>query len=383
MVSRPISVVINDRALRRPRTGVGQYVYQLLRALPEAAPQHRFVPFFHTYVAHRPPAAEGPVPAGGAAIHGTRKPWLVRRFLQEGYELAFRAASSLAGYDVYHEPNHIPMRWSGPTVTTIHDLSGIRFPQWHPADRVRWYESAFERGLTQTTHFIAVSEFTKGEMVRLLGIASERITVSYQAPRPAFRPRPPQAADTVLSSFGVKRPYLLFVGTLEPRKNLAGLLQAYVRLPARVRRRVPLVIAGGLGWGFGEFLESLRGADVRDSIRLTGFVDDEQLACLYSACHALVWPSLYEGFGLPTLECMACGRPVIVSNTSSLPEVVGEAGLRVNPEDVEAIACAMEWIVDDPALAERLRCRGLARAAEFCWSRCAADHVRVYEACRP
>src|SRR3972149_1362851 len=121
-------VVINDRPLRKPRTGVGQYVYQLLQALPAVAPQHRFVPFHFTYVARRPPDPQGPLPAPGGPIQGSRKPWFVRRLLQGSYEILFNAVTAVARFDLYHEPNHIPMRWSGPTITTVHDLSAIRFP---------------------------------------------------------------------------------------------------------------------------------------------------------------------------------------------------------------------------------------------------------------
>jgi alpha-1,3-rhamnosyl/mannosyltransferase len=373
-----LRVVINDRPLRQPRTGVGQYVYQLLRSLRTMAPQLDVTPFYFHYFRRSEPTETGPMPVGAGPIQGSRKPWFVRQALQAVYEAGFNAITLASGYDVYHEPNHIPMRWAGPTVTTVHDLSVIRHPEWHPADRVKWYEAEFERTLSQTTEFVAVSKFTAGEMARVLGVPPERITVCYQAPRAPFYPRPSTESRAVLARLRIEPPFLLFVGTLEPRKNLPRMLEAYARMPVRLRRRYPLVIAGGLGWGFDELLAPLRVSDIRDSIRLTGFVSDHDLACLYTTCRALIWPSLYEGFGLPPLECMACGRPVVVSNVASLPEVVGEAGLRVNPEDVEAIAVAMAWVADDDALAARLALRGVERAATFTWEAFAGQHVRVY-----
>jgi alpha-1,3-rhamnosyl/mannosyltransferase len=257
----------------------------------------------------------------------------------------FRAVCRMRGYRVYHEPNHVPMRFAGPTVTTIHDLSVLRFPHWHPTDRVRWYEAGFHRALDQTSQFIAVSEFTKGEMADLLGIDPQRISVIHNAPREIFSPAAPDEYVPLLERFGIRRPFLLFVGTLEPRKNFDTLLTAFASLPAQVRECHQLVLAGGIGWGDALHRDDPRARAV--DLRLVGYVDDDQLRLLYSSCLAFVWPSLYEGFGLPPLECMACGRPVITSNAASLPEVVADAAITVDPQDPAALAAAMARLVED------------------------------------
>jgi alpha-1,3-rhamnosyl/mannosyltransferase len=268
------------------------------------------------------------------------------------------------------------MRFAGPTVTTIHDLSVLRFPQWHPADRVKWYEAGLGRALSQTSRFIAVSEFTKCEMIELLGVSGERISVIHNAPRAVFTPAEPQEYLPLLRRLGVRQPFFLFVGTLEPRKNLDTLLTAFARVPLPARKDYQLVAAGGIGWG-----DALEASDVRardSNLVLTGYVADEELRLLYSACHAFVWPSLYEGFGLPPLECMACGRPVITSDAASLPEVVGDAALTVDPRDADALSAAIARLMEDVELVERLSQAGPARAARFTWPRSAAEHGEVF-----
>lgn len=371
-----LSVVVNDRALRTPRTGVGHYVYELLSHLGRLKGDPEYVPFFFTHVRDRSHLDRLLRPAPGRPIQGSRKPWMVRRMLQAGYESYFRAVCRVKRYRVYHEPNHIAMRFVGATVTTVHDLSVLRFPQWHPADRVRWYESGFKRTIRQSCHFIAVSEFTRQEMTELVGVAPERITVIHNAARKVFSPAGPGEYGPVLSALKIRQPFFLFAGTLEPRKNFDGLLSAYSRISASQRERFQLVAAGGIGWG-----ASLDADDPRAraaNLVLTGYLSDEQLRALYSACHAFVWPSLYEGFGLPPLECMACGRPVITSDRSSLPEVVGDAALTVDPKDGDALREAIVRLMEDEELAERLCAAGLERSGRFSWAESARRHAAVF-----
>ena len=296
-------MIVNDRALRTPKTGVGHYVYELLRHMPRVCPELDYVPFYFTHVRKRRDLERARAPAAGRPIQGSRKPWAVRRALQAAYEVYFRGVSKLRGYRLYHEPNHVPMRFAGTTITTVHDLSVLRFPEWHPADRVKWYEAGFRRGLKQTDHFIAVSQFTKREMIELLGIAPERITTIHQGPREVFTPATPPEYQPQLRQLDVTPPFFLFVGTLEPRKNLSAVLRAYRALPGALRQRHQLVIAGGIGWGE---LGDVAGGE---NIRLVGYVSDETLRLLYSACHAFLWPSLYEGFGLPPLEWKSSVTP--------------------------------------------------------------------------
>ncbi len=260
-------VILNDRVLFKPLTGVGQYVSQLLRALQAEAGEFEVHPFLTELLPGRHQAGPGelPVASGPCAPQrpsavSQKAKGVARRLLERPYEALFRWRSRR--YDLYHEPNHIPIRCGVPTVTTIHDLSVVRHPQWHPQDRIRWYEREFERGSRQTRRFIAASEFTKREMVDLLGIAPGQIDVTLQAARPVFGPRGEASRQACRQRLGLPERFFLFAGTLEPRKNVEMLLEAHAALPDPVRRSCPLVLAGGWGWraeGLAEALKARRG----------------------------------------------------------------------------------------------------------------------------
>lgn len=407
-MDEPLRVLLNDRALCRTLTGVGNYITQLLTHAPIHAPEVRIDPFYFTYLTREdwqrrlePPEAAQPGGHQPGDLGDSRYPWWLRRMFQAGYRAAFRwvagdypigrtaaprrtsepggRASRHSGrYALYHEPNHIPMRCGLPTVTTIHDLSVLVHPQWHPADRVRWYEREFAGGIRQTEVFLAASEFTKRELQQRLGVAADRIRVTYQAPRTAFRPRAPEEAAAGCARLGTGERFFLYVGTIEPRKNVAGLLNAYAALPAGVRERHPLVVAGAWGWKQQPLRERLADRALSQHVRLMGYLYDEQLAALYSACTALVWPTFYEGFGLPPLEAMACGAAVIVSNAASLPEVVGAAGVLLAPDDEAAWTREMQRMAEDPEHREACRHRSLEQARRFTWRSFIAETVEGY-----
>ncbi len=393
-----LRVVLDDRPLRRTRTGVGNYIAQLLLHLPEAEFNRFRVslhPFVFTHVrrgdwrsALTAPAGPTSTPVDPKDVGGGRKPWWLRSLIQTGYGAYFRWCTR-GRYDLYHEPNHIPVRCGLPTVTTIHDLSVVLHPNWHPADRVRWYERDFRAGLAQTRHFIAASEFTRREMIQHLGLPGERITVTYQAPRSAFftpdpaddsRRRTLEQRAAILRELAIPERYFLYVGTLEPRKNLPGLLDAFAALPPAIRREHPLVIVGPWGWKAERIRALLAQRDLSSDVRLLGYLHDQPLSALYSRCTALVWPTFYEGFGLPPLEAMACSAPVIVSSAASLPEVVGSAGVLLPPESTAAWTEAMRRVAEDAAWRAERCAASVRQAQRFSWSRCAAETISVYGA---
>jgi glycosyltransferase involved in cell wall biosynthesis len=347
----------------------------------------RVDPFFFTYLTRRdwrqrPERVAAPPGRSSRRrplkLGGSRKPWWLRRAMQGLYGGVFRMKARR--YQLYHEPNHIPMRCDLPTVTTIHDLSAIVHPEWHPADRVRWYEREFAAGVRQTRRFLVASEFTKREMIERLNVPGEIIDVTYQAPRGAFGPREPGRIRSTLAKLNLPGRFFLYVGTLEPRKNVPGLLDAYAALPAAVRRELPLVVVGAWGWKQAELRAKLAERSLSSDVRLMGFIADEELACLYAACTAFVWPTLYEGFGNPPLEAMACGAPAVVSNVASLPEVVGEAGILLDPHDPLAWTDSMRRLAEDPAWRETRIRASREQAARFSWERCARQTAACYYA---
>ncbi len=392
-VDEALRVIVNDRPLRQSLTGVGHYIRCLLLALEEFEPQIAARPFLHTHWSRRDwrrdseavaatvrPASRGArwPWAARRGSGGSRWPWAARRVVQSVYGAALRRAARR--YALYHEPNHIPIAGDRPTVTTVHDLSVLVHPEWHPADRVRWYEREFAAGVSRTTRFIAASEFTRHEMVTRLGVAAERIDVTYQAARPAFSAAPQEAgADAAFCrELGLADGFFLYVGTLEPRKNVVGLVEAYAALPAALRRARPLVLAGGWGWRGEALRDRLADPETRQCVRLLGYMADEQLARLYRRCVALVWPTYYEGFGLPPLEAMNCGAAVIASRVASIPEVVGDAGHLLDPDELPAWTAAMRRIAEDEAWRRQLRSAGPPQAARFSWRACAAATAATY-----
>jgi len=384
MQTERIRVIVNDRCLRNPRTGVGHYVAELLDRVPQADPGIELLPFYRTYLSRKyPQTSEAALPSaqpgsGRVPLADRRSPWWLRRTVLGVYREAFRVVGRIKRCQLYHEPNHIPVPWSGPTVTTVHDLSVLRHPEWHPVDRVRWYEKDFMKALPRSDHFITVSNFSKQEMVDLLGLAEDRITVIPLGVRSIFHPRPAEVVCEWLRSRDLPQEYLLYAGTIEPRKNVSGLFAAYSRLPEVLRRRVPLLIAGGSGWGDESLVRLAERHRIAGDVRALGYVDEYTLAHLYCGACALVWPTFYEGFGLPPLEAMASGTPVITSHVSSLPEVTRDAAVLIDPHDEDELLHEMCRVLEDHDWAEALGIEGLVQSERFCWSRCAVEHAGLF-----
>ena len=282
---------------------------------------------------------------------------------------------------VYYEPNMIARPLAMPTVVTINDLSWHHKPGWHPAERLAWIERDLRNTLNRAAGITALSQFTKDAAVAGLGVAADRVTVVPLAPAEAFHPCTAAAAAAALARFGLQdRAYVLSISTIEPRKNFDRLFAAHQSLPPALRRRAPLVIAGGKGWGAGINADATAAAMRRGELRMLGHVADGDLVTLCARAGVFAYMSLYEGFGLPVIEAMAAGCAVVASNTTSIPEVAGDAALLVNPMDEAAITAGLLAVLEDEALAERLRAAGLARAAMFSWDRTVAGLLSCWRA---
>ena len=288
-------------------------------------------------------------------------------------DLLKRRAIDRSGIDLLHYPTHLerPYRlFSVPSVMTFHDLVPFVF-RATCTERVKWEMGECLKRLSRVNHFLADSGRTKEDMVGILGVREDDITVVYPGVSEHYRP-----ADTegIRERVSGGKPYLLFLGTVEPRKNLHTLLCAFSAL----REDLVLVISGHTGWGYEAVRETVRELSLAERVKFTGFVGEEELPALYSAAELFVYPSLYEGFGLPPVEAMACGVPVASSTGGSLPEVLGDAALYFDPNDADEMRHTIETLLHDGEMRARLSARGLVRAKNYTWRNCALGVIDVY-----
>jgi glycosyltransferase involved in cell wall biosynthesis len=377
-------VVINRLAALGLKTGIGHYTSELLRCLSSQAQPGEIDTFPRGWVGQAREACALARPR----LEGRASTWagLLRRSAVSGLRQAgraflaayFQAACFPQRYDLYHEPNFIPLPASIPTVATLADLSVLLHPEWHPADRVAHFERHFHGSLQRCVHFLAISEAGRQEIIQTLGIAPQRVTCTYMGIRPGLGPLPPARVAETLRHLSLPPRYLLYLGTIEPRKNLLLLLQAYCRLPASLRERWPLLLVGSWGWNTTDVAEYLHDEARHRGVIHLGYVAEQHLAAVYNGARALVYPSRYEGFGLPPLEMMACGGAVLASTAGALVETVGAHAHLVPPGDRDGWQHALQLVLTDDDWWRDLR-EGVEDVARpFTWDRCAADTLRVY-----
>jgi alpha-1,3-rhamnosyl/mannosyltransferase len=372
-----IRVAFNGSALLSPLTGVGQYSKCLAERL--AASTEAQLHIFYAAIWSRD-IRTGPIKEIGALKDFIKKvvpqPYRVSRAIQQW---RFNLGVKRIAPHLYHEPNFLPFRFDGPTVITAHDLSWIRFPETHPFDRVAVMNELFPKSLEAASHIVTDAEFVRQEIIAEFGVAPSRITAVPLGARPIFRPRRVDECETALSEHGLQyRRYVLCVGTMEPRKNLELAIRAYAGLPSAIRNRFPLVTVGMRGWLTSHLESVMQPLVASGELHPLGYTSDDTLAALYAGAMVLVYPSLYEGFGLPPLEAMASGTPVIVSNRSTLPEVVGDAGVIIDAEDEAALRETLLRFAEDPAFWQDRATASLRRASAFSWQRCAEQTIAVY-----
>jgi len=288
-----------------------------------------------------------------------------------------RFENSLPPSAIYHATEHLLPRLARPTVLTVHDLIFEAFPQHHTFTNRAFLRIAMPLFVRAASVIIAVSQQTRRDLVARYATPESKIRVIYEGIDDRFAPIGPPEVARIRQRYSPDRPYLLMVGTLEPRKNHATAMRALARLK-QMGQPHRLLISGGQGWLFEPVRALVEELGLSDDVTFAGRVPDEDLPALYAGADALLLPSLYEGFGFPVLEAMACRTPVVCANSSSLPEVAGDAALLVPPTDDEALAAAIERILAEPGLADELRRRGAVQAARFRWEKCAAETVAVY-----
>ena len=368
-------IALNARILQAPRTGIGHYVVELANAL--ASEPDIELALFHGWgwSTVLPEAAMPgysrltPLLRQIPGAYQARR-WLEQKRFDQGRGQAI---------DLYHEPSLWPLSFDGPTVITLHDLTHLHYPETQPPARLREIERRVTDGVRQASLILTDSQFIADEAQAHFGLPVERFVVAPLGVATRFHPRSPEAIDAVLKNHGVEaREYFLCVGTLEPRKNLSLALRAHALLPESVRQRFPLLIVGMAGWQREQFSEELHQALACGCVCLLGYLPDEHVAQLLAGARALIFPSLYEGFGLPVLEAMACGTPVILTRRSAMPEVAGSAGNYVEPDETDGLRDAMSRLIEDLAHWQACREAGLLQARLFTWERCAQVTANAY-----
>lgn len=362
------------------QAGVSRYIEYLLRYLPDEMADD------DQLLALAGPQARYPerTAAFGDSVEWRWTSWptwrVPVRILWE--QLAAPVVGQRNGLDLVHGPvNVVPLAGREPSVVTIHDLAFLVYPDQYPAMQRRYLRAMTRASVRKAERVIAVSSYTAQDVASRLEVPREKVVAVPNGVSEEFTPR---AGSDELERFRAEndlpQDFLLFVGTLQPRKNLVGLLRAYSRVPERLR--LPLYVVGGQGWMFQEIYDEVISLGIAEDVHFPGYAASESLPLWYSAATAFLYPSFYEGFGLPVLEAMACGAPVVTSRTSSLPEVVGDAGLLVSPDNPEEIAAAITDLLDDSALRERLSAKGVEQARQFTWRRTARETAAVYRSVR-
>jgi len=345
-----------------------------LRALIDAEPG-RFALFYNRTRGAQPP--EGLEGVSARTVPAGYKPWRMAVWLGHLAGLSFNRL--VPGARLFHATEHLlpPLR-GVPTVLTVHDMIFKLFPEHQKPLNYRYLNATMPLYCRRAGAIVTVSEASKRDIVTHYGLDPARITVIYEAAAPEFRPAPLDVADAARRRYGLPERYVIVVGTIEPRKNLVRLLEALQRLRDG-GLTLPLVVVGSKGWLYDDLFARLEALPLRHDVHLPGYVPTADLPLLYNAATVAAMPSVYEGFGLPVLEAMACGTPVVSSDASCLPEIGGDAARYFDPYDVEAMAEALRAVWTDAELMAEMRTRGLVQAARFSWARAARETLAVYE----
>ncbi len=365
-----VSPAVNGRA------GLGRYAASVAAALAQQQPDSiRLFANLTTEAKTLPELAGLPI----KTIKAGYKPWRMAIWLAQIGRIGFNPI--IGPTDLYHSTEHLLMPLHGiPTVLTVHDLIYNLFPEHHKKLNYWYLNAAMPLFVRRAEHIITVSYHTKSDLMRLYGTPDEKITVVYEAAAPHFKPQPDDEIARVRAKYNLPERYLITVGTIEPRKNLARLVQALAQLRQdHSLADLRLVVVGSEGWLTESYHQAIDQFEQQEAVIRPGYVPDADLPAMIAGATAAVSASVYEGFGLPVLEAMACGTPVACSSTSSVGEISQGAALQFQPENVSQLCAALRELIEKPALRATLREKGLEKAATFSWERAARETWAVYE----
>lgn len=369
-------IILNASILRAQRAGIGTYVTELAAALQRQ--QALQLTLFNGREIQ--PALNNNAFNSGSRwasqLRNIPGAYALRRQLEQRQ---FNRAVEKLQPALYHDPSLWPLQFNGPTVMTVHDLTHIDFAWTQPRARVREIERELPRALERATRILVDSQFIADELQRRHNVPQKKIVVAPLAPATHCEPRREAQVAATLKKFDLHyRRYFLFIGTLEPRKNLLMALRAHAQLPDAIRQHFPLIIVGGEGWRAQDTAREIAAAGAAGYVRKLGYLERDELSDVLASAKLFIFPSLYEGFGIPVLEAMACGVPVISSNAACLPEIGGDAARYVDPSDQIGMSALMAELIDDENECQRLIASGIERVKLFSWEKCAAITADAY-----
>lgn len=379
VATRPLRIAIDYTSAINQNAGIGRFVRNLVGAVVANDTTDSFL-LLH---AAPNPGRVVTYPSGSNVSHRVLRVserW--SNIIWHRLQVPLPADWLTGPIDLFHSPDFVlPPVGAARSILTVHDLAFLLYPECADARLRAYLEKTVPRSVQRADYVVADSENTRNDVICLLGVPPERVTVVPGGVDPAFKPvTDPARLAAFRQSIGLDddTPYILFIGVIEPRKNLMGLIEAFDILKSRRPLPHKLVVAGRRGWLSDATMERAERSLYRNEIIFPGFIPEGEIATLYSAAESFAFPSHYEGFGLPVLEAMACGTPVVASRASSLPEIVGDAGMQVDPDDAERLASALELLALNPEMRADFRERGLARAAQFTWDAAANVMLEVY-----
>ncbi len=381
-----MKIAINTKPLLSPLTGIGRYTDRLAWALSRLDRENEYT-YYYGFFSDRlvlgsennggPP---GLINRPFRAAKVLKKIPVVGRMAKATKRALFELASQCRSFDLYFEPNFIPESIrSRRTVVTVHDFSCFINPKWQPKQWASYVQQTFPKKIKRADRIIVDSDFIKNEAVERFGFPEEKLIVIHLGVDGlVFKPYGPKELEAIKETYRLPERFILSACSIEPRKNLEGLINAYTRLDERIRKDTELIFVGFKGWRNKRINELIH---TTGGVRYMGYVPEDDLAKLYNLATVFTYPSFYEGFGLPPLEAMACGCPVVVSNTSAIPEVCGDAACYVDPHNIDDIAAGLARVLDDDAYRDDLVVRGLTRAGRFTWEKSAKEHIEVFKEC--